>query len=763
MTDKLNVVGKGVPRVDAVEKATGKPIYASDVVLPGMLHCKLLKLPYGHVKVKSIDTTEAEKLAGVAGVITYKDTPKVKYNPWLDAPHWVEPRDHLILTDEPLYHGDAIAAVAAVDEETAIEALDLIKVEYEVLKPVFNELEAMKPDVVQLHDGYKDNIAVVDKKWDEGDVEKAFAQSDVVVSRTYRSQDIQHSPMERHCCVADYDPLLNQLTIYENTQNPFPLMTRIKFVFGFEFPIRIIGNPVGGAFGGNHHLFQHDGCAIALSIKLHRPVKCLLTREEVFQINKRYAMTLDCKIGATKDGKLTAIEAKYVANAGAYSVCTAANMAWPLNMIVTQYDFPNMKMEAYGAYTNTNPNTPYRGFGSPQGFFGFEQVIDEVAEKLGMDPVEFRIKNVKKVGDLFVATGTKITSSAMVECMERGAARIGWHRRENLDRSGIKKRGMGMACLTHASGCTKMGEGWNESSSAVVYINSDGSVTLITGACEIGQGIYTTLTQIVAEEIGVPYDTVKIQSKFVDTLTQPWDWGAFGSRSCYIAGVAVQKAAAEAKKVLLGYAAEMMEVKPENLAIENGTIYDINSPNVCRVCKTVEEVAHYATELSDHPGQIIGAYTNSPTENPPPFGAQFVEVEVDTETGKVEILKFIATQDVGKAINPIIVEGQIEGAAVQGIGFAISEELKWDAEGRLKTKNFLDYVLPRATDLPKDLEAIYVEPIDPTGPFGAKGVGEPAMVPTAAAIANAIYNATGVRMKQLPLSPENILKALGKI
>jgi xanthine dehydrogenase molybdenum-binding subunit len=760
MKDEYDVIGKSVPRIDGIEKATGRLTFTTDVELPGMLHAKLLKSPYGHARVKKIDTRVAEQMPGVKAVITFKDTPKTKYNPWLDAPHWVEPRDHLVLTDNPLHNGDAIAAVAAVDEETATEALDAIDIEYEVLPSVFDVLEAMKPGAPQLHEGYPNNVAVTDKKWNEGDVRRGFEEADAIVAGTFNTQNIQHAPMERHCCVAEYDPYLKQITVYAGSQNPFPLMTRMKHVLGLDIPVRVIGKPLGGAFGGNHHLFQHDACATILSMKTRRPVKILLTREEVFQINKRYAMHLECRMGAKKDGKLTAIEGKLIANAGAYSVSTAANMAWPINMIVTLYYFPHLRFEAYGVYTNTNPNTPFRGFGSPQGFFAFEQLIDELAEKIEMDPLEFRMLNAKKVGDIFVATGTKITSSGLVECMKMGAEKMGWHKRPKLDSSGSKKRGMGMACLVHASGCTKMAEGWNESSSAIVHINSDGSVTLNTGAAEIGQGIYTTLAQIVAEEIGVPYESVNIQTKHVDTMTQPWDWGAFGSRSCYIAGLAAQKSAAKAKEGLLSYASEKLEADPQDLEVRRGKVYVKGAPEKSW---TVAEVAHFGTELSDHPGQIMGAFTNSPTENPPPFGVQFVEVEVDTETGKVTILKHISVQDVGRAINPTIVEGQIQGALVQGIGFTMSEELKWDDDGRLQTKTYLDYVIPRSTDIPRELQAICVEPHDPTGPFGAKGVGEPAMVPTAAAIANAISHATGVRMRKLPLSPENILKALGKI
>lgn len=763
MKEKYEVVGKRVPKVDAIDKAIGRPLFVTDVELPGMLHGKLLRCPYGHAKVKKIDTIAAEKMPGVRAVITFKDTPKTKFNPWLDSPNWVEPRDRLILTDEPLYNGDAIAAIAAVDEETAIEALELIKVEYEVLPAAYDALESMKPGAPQLHKNYKNNIAVAatdEDRWHKGDVRKGFEEADFIASGSFETKNMQHAPMERHCCVADYDVFNNDLTVYSGTQNPFPLMSRIKFVFNFDIPVRVIARPVGGGFGGNHQLFQHDACAIALSMKTKKPVRCSLSRKEVFQINKRYGSHLDCKIGCKKDGKLIAIQANWIANAGAYAVSTAANMSFPLNEILTVYSYPNVKMEARGIYTNTNPNVPFRGFGSPQAFFGVEQLIDELAEKVGIDPVEFRELNIKKVGDIAVASNTKITSTGMLECLRSGKEKIGWKaKRKQAGRSGTKKRGIGMACLTHCSGCTNFTEGWNESSSAVVYINGDGFATLVTGASEIGQGIWTALLQIVAEELGIPFERVRLQAKYSDTSVQPWDWGSFGSRSCFIVGMATKMAAAKAKEELLKYASEMLDEKYGDLEIRDGNIYVKGSS---RKAKTFKEVAIYATELSGHAGQVMGHFTYSPTENPPPFGAQFAEVEVDTETGKVDILNFVAAQDVGTAINPTIVEGQIEGSLVQGIGFAMTEELKWDNDGRLKTDNYLDYVVPRSLDVPKILECIIVETNDPTGPFGAKGVGEPSMVPTAAAIANAIYDATGVRFKNLPMSAESILKGLGK-
>jgi xanthine dehydrogenase molybdenum-binding subunit len=727
-----------------------------------MLHGKLVRSPYAHAKVKSIDTSEAEKLPGVVAVITFKDTPATKYNPWLDSPHWVEPRDHRVLTDEPLYDGDAVAAVAAVDEETALEALDRIRVEWEVLPAVFDVFAAMKPAAPQLHEGYKNNIIkeVVEPGWVKGDVDRAFAEAAYIVEGEFDTQNIQHAPMERHCCVADYDHVRKALTVYAGTQNPFPLMTRIKYVFGLEdVPVRVITRPLGGSFGGNHHLFQHDGCAIALSMKTKRPVRCALTRAEAFRVNKRYGSHLYCKMACSEDGRLTAIDARWIANAGAYAVSTVANMSFPLSQILTTYRFENTRMKAIGVYTNTNPNTPFRGFGSPQAFFGFETLIDELAEKVGMDPVAFREANITRVGDTAVASQTSITSSGMAECLRIGRERIEWERKkEERSVSGSKKRGVGVACMSHCSGCTKFSEGWNESSSATVYINSDGYVTLVTGACETGQGIYTILRQIVAEAMGVPVETVRLQAQYADTASQPWDWGAFGSRSCYIAGSAALGAALEAKKALLEYATEMMEVgSAAELEIHDGIVQVKGFP---AERKTFKEVAHHATELSKRAGQVMGHFTFHPEDNPPPFGAQFVEVEVDTETGKVDLLKFVAVHDVGRAINPQIVEGQIEGAAVQGIGFAMMEELKWDAEGKLRTDNYLDYVVPRSSDTPAVLDAVFVEPDDPTGPFGAKGVGEPGMVPTAAAISNAVYDATGVRMRALPLSPERVLRAL---
>lgn len=756
---KYAVVGQRVTRKDGIEKVTGRLKFVTDIKLPGMLHAKILRSPYAHAKVKSIDTREAERLPGVKAVITFNDVPKVKFNPWLDAPHEVEPRDRFVLTGEPRFNGDGVAAVAAVDEQTATEALKLIKVDYEELPAVFDSLEAMKPGAPQLHESAENNICTVNKIWRKGDVGRAFSESDFVVSGSFKTQNMQHAAMECNSCLADYDPYEKALTVYTNTQNPFPMTTRLRFALELDMPIRVINPPVGGAFGARHELFQHDAVACLLSLKTGKPVKCVLTREEVLSLNKRYGAYLDFKLGATKEGKFTAFEGRLIANAGAYAISTGANMSWPLNMIVTIYNFPNYHADAYGVYTNTNPNTPFRGFGSPQAFFGLEQLIDELAEKIGMDPVDIRLANISKTGDIVPWNGMKLSSTGLAECIQEGAKMINWSGRKKKSKvRGNKRVGFGMGTMCHASGATKMSEGWNESSAAIVYVGSDGYVTLNVGACEIGQGIRTTCAQMVAEVIGVPYEKVRVQLE-ADTLTQPWDWGSFASRAMYIVGWACTKAAAEAKKVLVKFAAEKLKTEPENISIREGRIFDSRHPG-----KSVplEEVARYATESSDLPGQIMGQANFVPTENPIPFGAQFAEVEVDTETGQVSVSKIVAVHDVGKAINPTIVEGQIEGAVIMGVGYGTTEELIWDPHtGKHLTGQFGDYKIPRSTGIPK-LEIAIVETDDPTAPFGAKGVGEPGMVPTAAAIANAVYDATGVRMRELPMTAERVLAALKK-
>ena len=752
------VVGKGVPRKDAILKVTGRLKFTTDLKLPNMLHAKLLRSPYAHAKVESIDASRAEKMSGVKAVITFYDCPKIKFNPWLDAPHWVKPRDKMILTDHPLCYGDAIAAVAAIDEETAENAIEAIEVKYKVLPAVFDPLEAIKDGAPLLHEDYERNIAVRNS-WVKGNVETGFREADITVSDSFKTQDQQHAPLECNCTIANYDPLLNRLTVYTTTQNPFPYVSRLKFALGREdIDVRVITHPLGGAFGGRHEFFQHDGAVALLALKTGRPVKYWATREEVMALNKRYSAHVEFKLGAKRDGSFVALEGKLLANAGAYANCTFANMSMPMDLIITQYRIPNFNLEAYGVYTNTQNNTPLRGFGNPQVFFAFEQLVDDLAEKLNVDPVELRLKNIAKVGDANYFSKTKITTYGLRKCLEVVTEKADWERRNELKKEeGSRRKGLGLATFTYITSCAGSTEGWNESSSAIIYINTDGTVTVITGACELGQGIYTTIAQMAAEVISVPYEKVKLELK-MDTLWQPWDWGSFASRANYVVGSAVIKAAEEAKRKILKVASKKFKVEEEYLDIKNGNIYDVRDQK--EYC-TLAEVAHYATETSNEPGQIMGAYNFVPRENPPPSGAQIAEVEVDVETGEVFVKRVIAAHDVGKAINPSIVAGQIHGGIVMGTGYALKEKLMWDEAGTgvLLTRLFTDYKIPTFHEVPV-IDFALVETNDPFGAFGSKGVGEPPSIPTAAAIANAIYHATGVRIKELPITPDKVLSAL---
>jgi xanthine dehydrogenase molybdenum-binding subunit len=762
--ENLSVVGSRAMRVDGLDKVLGRQRYVFDLSLPGMLHAKILRSPYPHAKVKNIDTSEAEALPGVRAVITFHDVPKDKYNPWLDCPHWVEPRDRQVLTGHPRYVGDGIAAVAAINEETAVKALDRIKVEYEKLAAVYEVEEAIKDGAPLLHEKAKNNIVGVDRKWVNGDVGRGFEEADVVVSGTYKTQDMQHVPMERHGTVADYDPFSKRMTVYSTTQNAFPWMSRIKHVLKLDFPVRVIAYPLGGAFGGKHEVFQHDGVACLLSMRTGKPVRCFLTREETFTVNKRYGAKIDLKLGARRDGTFVACEGVLVANAGAYAINTLANMAIPFDMIVSLYRFENYKFEAMGVYTNGVPNTPFRGFGNPQGKFALEQLIDELSEELDIDRTELAMKNIIRAGDVIPWTGKPCSTTGLKECIEIGQERIGWSKRKEIaSAGGVKKRGIGMACMAHVTSCALLSEGWNESSAAIIKLNSDGTVTLVTGASDNGQGIFTTLSQVAAEEFGLPMERVIYAQKYTDTETQPWDWGNFGSRSMYLVGTSTKRACQDAKEKLVPYAAQKLNADPNDLQLDfrDGSVYDKSNPERCI---SFTELVHFANETSKQPGQVMGSYNFVPTENPMIFGAQFVEVEVNTETGDVKIPRFIAVHDVGKAINPTIVEGQIEGGVVQGLGMTLMEELKIDRDtGRYTTTDFLNYHVPRSTDAPQELKIHYVETIDPHGPYGAKSVGEAPMVPTPGAVANAIYAAIGVRVKELPITPERILEALDKI
>jgi xanthine dehydrogenase molybdenum-binding subunit len=767
-----NVVGQSVRRLDAAEKATGTAVFSSDFTLPGMLYGKVLRSPYAHARIVSIDTTEAEKLPGVKAVVTYKNTPREIFNTsatmTFTVPALKPVLDQYIFDSVVRYVGDEVAAVAAVSEKLAEEALKLIKVEYEELPAVFDPLEAMKPEAPDIHANCKEGKNIIGEiiKIPMGDVEKGFKECDLVIEKRFKLPIVKQVQMETQAAVAQVE-VNGKITVWSTTQTPHPTRMILAKIFGVpNSKIRVLNPPyVGGGFGVRIGLSaKAEPIAVALAMQAGKPVRVIYSREEDFMASDtRHGGYVTVKLGAKKDGTFHALDLKAILNGGAYCSFSTETPGVLGAMGLAVYRVPNQSYYGHSVYTNVTPAGAMRGFGNPQAMFPIESVVDMMAEELGMDPLELRLKNIMRAGDPWCLP-YPCQSTGLAECIERGAKSIGWERRGSLNQPGAKKlRGIGVGVGTHVSNSWPFCVDYDN---AIVTVQQDGSIHLASGVPDIGTGTSTALSQLAAEVLGVGLEEVSLT--FGDTLSTPFDIGSHASRTLYAAGTAVVAAAEDAKRQILEYAADFLKVSPERLEIKDSLIYitgrelgeDCAGTGVCktgeeRISVTLQELAYHAHLRNK---QFIGVGRIVP-ENAPPWHAHFAEVEVDTETGQVKVIRVAAAHDVGKAINPVIVEGQIEGGVLQGVGYAVSEEIVHDAKGRPLHNSLHKYLLPTAEDIP-EIDAIIVEASDPSGPFGAKGVGETGLVPTAGAIANAVYNATGVRFYEIPMTEEKVFRAL---
>jgi len=749
--EEYTIIGKRVPRVDSTEKVTGTAKYLADLKMPGMLYGKVLRSHYPHAKVLGVDTSKAEKLPGVRAVVTGKDTQGIRLCIFLriaNKPPLAEDRVRFI--------GDEVAAVAADDEDIAEEALDLIEVEYEELPGLFDPLEAMKPEAIKIHEG--GNIAA-HRSWSCGDVEKAFQESDYIFEDRFETQAQPHCCLEPQGCIAHLDQSGN-LTLWVTTQWHHPYRMLMSEVLGIPFnKLRVIKVNLGGAFGGRGGMDPIDTIAYFLSKKTRRPVRIINTHDEQFTSGRiRYPIVIDIRTGVKKDGTLLARDVKVLTDNGAYNSFGGA-VTMGIGVKCTYlWGVPNVRFEADVVFTNKVYGGGFRGFGNNQITFAIESQMDMIAEKLGMDMKELCLKNVNYEGQV-TCLGHQVTSCCLKECIEEATQAAGW--KEKRRKAG--NRGIGMASGMHTGGGLRNLYGACNLSDVFIKMNNDGTIDLSSGAAELGQGVDTVLAQIAAEELGIRVEDVNVITG--DTSTTPVCLGAWGSREVFIAGNAVKLAAGELKRGLLEEASKQLKVGVGELALRGARVYETRNP------ENSVSLAQMATSCYNQ-GRILagrGCY-DDPTHYPLnpqtgygavptyAFGTHVIEVEVDQETGKVKVLNFVAAHDVGRAINPMMVEGQIEGGAVQGLGYALSEELVWE-EGIVLNPNFQDYRIFYINDVPP-MKSLIVESIDPDGPYGAKGVGEPASIPTAPAVANAIYDAVGVRIKSLPITPEKILKAL---
>jgi 4-hydroxybenzoyl-CoA reductase alpha subunit len=752
---EFEFVRKDVPRVDAVDKATGNAQFTVDLALPHMLFGKLLRSPHPHAKILNIDTRKAERLPGVKGVITGKETPYV-----FGVSHF----DQTPLQTEKVRHvGDAVAAVAAVDLDTAEEALRLIRVDYEPLPAIFDPIEAMKPGAPLVHDGKEGNIAA-HAVYNVGSVDEAFAKSAYVFEDRFITQRVAHICPEPHNCIAVWDAL-GKLTFYYCSQAPS--LTRLQLAKALGIPeskVRVVTHNVGGGFGSRAtSKFSMDFAAIVLARKTSRPVKIEYTREEEFIYSSfRHKFIMDIKTGVTKEGLILGREVQTICDGGAYAdygpVCTnvAGAMAGSL------YRFMNYRFDGYTVYTNLPYGGAMRGLGNPAITYAMETQLTMIADKIGIDPLDIRLKNAVHPGDE-TASGAILKSCALTECLEAVAEKIHWREKRASHKA---NRGLGIACGVHFTG-VRLSPGIDaDFAGANLIVNDDGSVNLATSCTEIGSGSNTVLTQIASEVLGIGPE--KINIIFGDTETCPMGWGSRASRNTAIGGMSVKLAAEDARKQILEAAAEKMEIHPRDLEIKNGTISVKGTPSRSM---SMAEAVRFNRYRKNGQAIMAKAHWDAPSELADKvtgrgnfsfafsFGAKAIEVEVDPGTGKMEIQKVVAAQDVGLAINPLGVHCQIEGGVHMGLGYALTEEIVLDPNGKMINDHLTDYKILTPLDMPP-VESIIVEPIDPIGPFGAKGVGEMATISTPEAIAPAIKDAVGVWIKDLPITPEKIWRAL---
>ena len=748
----LDVVGKSYPQVDGIAKAQGKTKFVSDLVLPGMLHGRILRSPFAHARILHFDASRAEKLAGVKAVAAHADTAGVKFGPRTED--WT-----IFAKDKVRFCGDEVAAVAAVDEDTAEEALDLIRVEYEEMPAVFDPLEAMKPGAPLVHDEKPGNIAV-EFKIEAGDVEEAFRHSYFIYQDSFYTNQVYQAYLEPMGAVVDVDPS-GRFVFWVGTQ--IPNMMRITYAKALNVPpdrIRVIVPDYGGAFGAKMEHNSHLAAAI-LAWKTGKPVRLFHTRSEDFAAgNPRVPMYIDIKLGVTKDGILTGKDVRVVGGAGARVVYAQAIVSTACYRVDSLYRFKDVRARGYTVYTNTVPTSCFRGFGNSQMTFVLESALDMIADRLGMDPVELRIRN--GIGpDEKSVHGWEIKGCGLKECILRAADAAGW-REKRQKRQPL--RGIGLACCNHVSGNRAFVREF-DGGAGMVRVGRDGRITVYHGESDMGQGQKTTFAQIAAERLGVPLEMVHVAE--VDTDVSPFGMGSFATRGTLMGGNGVLAAAQDAFKQLARVAAAMLEADPEDIECREGYFFVTGSP---KTKKSFREVAERAA-LERKGAAVIGTGFYDPGTVFPdpvtkygnispayPFACQIAEVEVDPDTGQVRVLNFTAAHDVGRAINPMATEGQIQGGVAQGLGWTLMENMATE-KGRIINADFLDYVVPTALDIP-EINPILVEPVEPDGPYGAKGIGEPALNPSMPAITNAIYNATGIRIKELPVSPEKILKEL---
>lgn len=765
---ELTYVGKRIPRSDGAKKVTGRAVYINDLKRPGMLYGAILYSQHPHAIIKSIDVSKAKALPGVRAVITADDIPDIPIG--------------FIKDNRPLKKGrvrsmrDEIAAVAATDPDIAAEALSMIEVDYEPLPAVFTPEEALLEGAPLIHETDMKGRPLTSNKvklpWKLvcGDVEEGKARAKYTVEHDFRTTFVSHCCLGTSGVVAEFD-LDKNLTMYSITQIPYlaqgDYLEALKALGLGRSNVRVLCQTIGGGFGSKLDTHCYEFIAILLAYATGKPVKMQFSREEEFLAQATRQPTITTiSHGCDAEGRLTFREVKMLLDNGAYTSWGATTPSVMMVPISSLYRVPNVLYEAEIAYTNNLYSQAFRGYGNPQATFAVESSIDQLAEAAGIDPVEIRLLNANQPGET-TPQRFKITSCGLTECIEKVRDGLSWEQHqkdksEGRNISGHKARGMGMASLIHVGGGARVYR--SDGHGMIMKLDDFGKLSVFTGAVEIGQGTESTIRQVVAESVGLPIDDINIVAH--DTDICPWDVGTHASRQAFISCNAAIQCGEELKKKLFSLAGEQMKADPAELEMKEGQIYRKGSDDEPMPLLKVLKRAHFSTQgkmvmaetFYDPPNEMLDREMKGNLSCSWAFGCHGVEVEVDTQTGQVAVLNYQAAHDVGKALNPLFIEGQIYGAAVMGTGMALTEELKLD-HGQVMNGSFTDYKLLTAKDsLP--VTPIIVETDDPAGPYGAKGIGEPGCVPSPPAIANAIYDAIGVRLSELPMTPERVLKAI---
>ncbi len=759
----LSIVGKPERKVDAIKLVTGKPAYVDDIELRDMLHARLLTSPHAHALICAIDASEVRSLPGVQAVLTYKDVPRVPYT--TAGQSWPEPgpHDQYCLDNRVRFVGDRVAAVAAETPELAEQALSLIRVDYEVLPALLDPGLATSPgaprvhpeaESYRIHDAARNVAAYLHAE--VGDVERGFAESDLVVEGDYIVPQVQQTPIENHLVITYWDED-DRLVVRTSTQVPYHVRRIIAPVIGLPpRRIRVVKPRIGGGFGGKQEVLLEDICAL-LTMATDRPVKLEFSRAEEFRSSRsRHPQFLHMKTGVRRDGTFIANSMTLLANTGAYGTHSMTVQSNTGSKTLPLYPCPNIRFEAEVVYTNLPPAGAFRGYGVPQGFFALESHVDEIARQLGMDALELRRKNWLKEGDenpLAQALGEGqegyaqiIESCGLPQCLQIVEEKLAWKEKRGKGGTGRFRRGIGVSLAMHGTAIPGLDMG-----GASIKLNDDGSFNVLVGATDIGTGSDTVIAQIAAEVLGVRMEDIIMHSS--DTDFAPFDTGAYASSTTYISGGATKKAAEQVRAQILEVAGRMLKADPASLTINNRVIMAPGGRTV-----TVSQVALHSLHVENQQ-QIMSTASWMSYNSPPPFAAQGAEVEVDSETGMVRVLKAVSAVDAGRVVNPIMAEGQIEGGATQALGYGVCEEMVYDNQGALLTTNLSDYRIYSAVDMPQ-MESYLVETHDPFGPFGVKAIAEIPIDGMAPAVANAVADAIGVRINQISLTPERVLRAI---